>query len=344
MTTPDVSIVMPTYNKARYLDVTLASLSGQTYPSFETVVVDDGSTDDAESVVRRYDDQTSITYMRQENRGRSAARNTAVRAARGDLIIFSDDDRILSPSFVADHVSAHADRERVVLGRQRGILSRWGRAMTVEPRIEPLLAAHPHLRRELETPEEMQLITAEDVTTAFAETIRAWEIDEPYWEAKCVPVLEEFPDLERFRLGWMLGTTGNMSARRSQVVSVGLFDEVFKGWGMEDIDLTYRLATAGAEVSISQAAVNYHQIHPSAPTRLRELFRNLAYFKRKFDGIDVLLFLMVSQRRMTAGTAHAVSEECQRLLDERRPLIVDELKSRYGHLVESGPVELASVR
>ncbi|MGH2997612.1 MAG: glycosyltransferase family A protein, partial [Gaiellaceae bacterium] len=79
-----------TYNRAPFLVGALASAFAQTYDDLEVLVVDDGSTDETEAVLAPYADR--IRVVRQENAGRSAARNTAVREARGRYISFLDSD------------------------------------------------------------------------------------------------------------------------------------------------------------------------------------------------------------------------------------------------------------
>src|SRR3990167_8128796 len=94
MGTPRVSVVIPTYNYARYLPQAIDSVLGQTYPHIEVVVVDDGSTDESRDVLRAYGSR--IRWVQQERQGVSAARNRGVRESRGDLVAFLDaDDRWL---------------------------------------------------------------------------------------------------------------------------------------------------------------------------------------------------------------------------------------------------------
>src|SRR5512145_2898376 len=98
------SIIIPTYNQARYLPEAIESAIAQTYPALEIIVVDDGSTDETPNLLRAY--ATQITTLRQENRGLAAARNTGWRAAYGDYLLFLDsDDRILP-----DKVERHIER------------------------------------------------------------------------------------------------------------------------------------------------------------------------------------------------------------------------------------------
>ncbi|MGH7771047.1 MAG: glycosyltransferase family 2 protein [Candidatus Binatia bacterium] len=92
---PVVSVVVPTYNRSIYIRETLDSVLRQTFSNFEVIVVDDGSTDETETVLRPYLDQ--IRYIRQENGGAAAARNSGVRNARGAFIAFMDSDDLSTP-------------------------------------------------------------------------------------------------------------------------------------------------------------------------------------------------------------------------------------------------------
>lgn len=85
-----VSVVIPAYNSGKYLARTIDSVLAQTRSADEIIVVDDGSTDDTESVAKSY--VNKIRYIHQENAGPSAARNTGIRAAKYDWIAFLDSD------------------------------------------------------------------------------------------------------------------------------------------------------------------------------------------------------------------------------------------------------------
>jgi len=89
---PLVSVVMPTFNRARLLERAMRSVLNQTYAQLEIIVVDDASRDNTLEVVKAVQDDR-VRYIRHEiNRGGSAARNTGIGAARGEYIAFLDDD------------------------------------------------------------------------------------------------------------------------------------------------------------------------------------------------------------------------------------------------------------
>lgn len=89
---PIVSVIIPTYNRANSLSKTIQSVLNQTYTSFEIIVVDDGSVDDIESVVIKFNDKRIKYYRHVLNLGGSAARNTGIRNSIGKYIAFLDSD------------------------------------------------------------------------------------------------------------------------------------------------------------------------------------------------------------------------------------------------------------
>lgn len=97
-----VSALIPTYNYARFVGRAIDSVLAQTYADVECLVVDDGSTDETPAVLARYGDR--IRVIRQQNRGLSAARNTAIGAARGDLVALLDADDEWKPEKLARQV------------------------------------------------------------------------------------------------------------------------------------------------------------------------------------------------------------------------------------------------
>jgi len=93
MSCPKVSVIIPSYNQARYLGEAIESVLGQTYRNIELIVINDGSTDDSLKMARSYGD--SLRLIDQSNQGRSAARNRGIEAATGAFIKFLDADDLL---------------------------------------------------------------------------------------------------------------------------------------------------------------------------------------------------------------------------------------------------------
>ena len=107
---PLVSVIIPCYNQAHYLNEAIESVLAQTYPHFEIIVVDDGSTDDTAKVAASYE---RVHLIRQKNHGRPAVgRNNGFRESRGHYIVFFDsDDRLLPDALEVGvkHLEAHPE-------------------------------------------------------------------------------------------------------------------------------------------------------------------------------------------------------------------------------------------
>lgn len=103
-----VSVIIPTYNRARFLVQAVDSVLRQTYRNFEIIVVDDGSTDNTKEVVSQYASEP-LKYVFQKNNGPSAARNTGIKLARGEYIAFLDSDDLWDPCKLEVQLSAFCD-------------------------------------------------------------------------------------------------------------------------------------------------------------------------------------------------------------------------------------------
>ncbi len=94
----DVSVVIPSYNRAGLLPFTLDAVLGQTVPPLEVIVVDDGSRDDTAAVLTRYQPRVRVIVI--ENAGSIVARNVGLRAAVAPLVAFCDSDDLWRPDFL----------------------------------------------------------------------------------------------------------------------------------------------------------------------------------------------------------------------------------------------------
>jgi glycosyltransferase involved in cell wall biosynthesis len=106
--TATLSIVLPTYNRAKFLSQAFASIRGQTFTDWELVVVDDGSKDDTRELVEAFAGSVpqTVCYIYQENQGAYAARNTGMERAKGQYVAFFDSDDQWLPHHLQDCVKA----------------------------------------------------------------------------------------------------------------------------------------------------------------------------------------------------------------------------------------------
>jgi len=106
-----VSVIVPVYNAARFIQRSLRSALAQSYAHLEVIVVDDGSTDGTAEIVKEFTDPR-IVYCYQENAGQGPARNRGIRASRGEYITFLDADDYYLPRKIERQVSFLANEKR----------------------------------------------------------------------------------------------------------------------------------------------------------------------------------------------------------------------------------------
>ena len=93
---PEFSIVIPTYNRAHLICKTIDSVLAQTFQNFEIIVVDDGSTDNTDEVIKeKYGNHPQLSYYKKENAERAAARNYGTQKAKGKYVLWFDSDDIM---------------------------------------------------------------------------------------------------------------------------------------------------------------------------------------------------------------------------------------------------------
>ena len=116
---PLVSVIIPTHNRGQLLVRAIQSVLAQTFSDFEIIVVDDGSIDNTKEVVRGFKDPRIRFFHHEQNRGPSAARNTAIRAARGRYVTFLDSDDEYAPEKLQEQMCAlgknEGERDSIVI-------------------------------------------------------------------------------------------------------------------------------------------------------------------------------------------------------------------------------------
>lgn len=104
MTIPGISVIIPTYNRADCVGEAIESVLSQTCHPLDVIVVDDGSTNNTSEVIASVGEH--VRYIRQQNRGVSAARNRGISASRGEWLVFLDSDDIWLPDMLEKHLQA----------------------------------------------------------------------------------------------------------------------------------------------------------------------------------------------------------------------------------------------
>lgn len=113
---PTVSIVVATHNRADWLVRSLPRILALDYPAFEVIVVDDGSEDDTPALMQRWAARGVRSLRHSQARGASAARNTGIAAATGELVAFIDDDAVPEPDWLRRLVAAYTDESVGAVG------------------------------------------------------------------------------------------------------------------------------------------------------------------------------------------------------------------------------------
>lgn len=251
------TVVVPTYNRSDLLRSTLTALAAQTMPPdrFEVIVSDDGSSDDTPSVVAEFSSRLDVHYLFQPDEGFrvARARNMALRRARGTVSVFVDTGVLLHSTGLEAHCAVHerAEGPAAVIGYVWGFgddtagltahIDPCDADATISTLIERNL--YPDVR--------------EWYYTRYGEQL--WTLAAP----------------------WLIYWTSNASANTAALREVGLFDENFRSWGGEDVDLAYRLHRWGVRFELCRAAAAVHCPHPKSDTS--RVSENHAYFAAKYD-------------------------------------------------------------
>lgn len=289
-----VSIITSTYNKAKYLELTLAGFVCQTYKNFEIVVVDDGSTDDTQKIIKEYADKINIVYFRQENQGIASARNTALKLARGDYIIVIDDDRIPCPEFVYEHKRQLDINEKVLcIGKEGNVLSvfREGVILDFNNKIK-IFQEYPILQEV----KYYELLNADDIIKDFQYAIRRCFLE---YTSNSLQMEEYEKNFAEFYFAWSRAYGGNISFRRSMCKEEIYYDTQYVGYGMEDIDFSYQFYLQGFKYIYVEKAVNYHQEHPRGADEGRSMYKNVSYFFKKYQTLETILLKMDWENKLT---------------------------------------------
>ncbi len=232
------SFVIPTYNKKDPLKITLKALnnlSGYSQENYEVVVVDDGSPGEVFEFIKGVNRNYHLNYVyleRCEESCRARTRNYGIQVARGQYIVFIDDDIVVNSDYLEELDRYYRVSDNFVVNGLR-----------------------------LHCPSES--INGTDIRELRRTACRDANTD--VLEVRHMICNRLSYNLSAHKYPWLLTFTSNLAVPRKLLLEIEGFDENFKKWGGEDIELAYRLLKAGGKFVINNKIETFHQAHSVAP-------------------------------------------------------------------------------
>jgi glycosyltransferase involved in cell wall biosynthesis len=270
----NVGIIIPTYNRSKLLDLTLNSILSQNFEMnrLEVIVVDDGSSDNTEEIIKKYSNQLTIKYLFQHDQGNrvSLARNMGIENSEADILIFTDPGVLLDVNCVREHVNTHLNNSDCAsIGFVYGFGYEGDEDLT---ELEKLLKDKP----------------LGDVFNYLRRHEKFQDMREPVYK-KCKD------DLQSLQAPWALFLTCNVALTRKTLDEVGYFDERYdQNWGVEDLDLGFRLFKSNVPFYLSRRAISIHIPHDhesDVEAKFEEEKTNKRHLHEKFPSIETQLLL-----------------------------------------------------
>jgi glycosyltransferase involved in cell wall biosynthesis len=266
------TIVIPTYNNCELLNYTLKSISQQCFDvdTIEVIVVDDGSSDETIDLMKKYNSWLNLKYFYQEDKGNrvSLARNIGIQNASADIIILIDSGILLDDNFVAEHAKQHSlyGPDCAVIGYVCGF-DQYGKDL-----------------------ERIKFITDKD---NLAESIKKIRQNNMFKDMRDIYYEKYNFEINNLPAPWAFFLTCNVSISKSYLDRVGLFDEIFdQRWGVEDLEMGYRLYMNKIKFIVAQNATALHYPHNSSMSeKFDEEIYNKYLFHKKHNCLSTQTFL-----------------------------------------------------
>lgn len=272
-----LSIVIPTYNRAKILAITLACLCNQkTIYDYEVIVADDGSKENIEEIVREFESLLNIKYVRQKDYGYQlcAVRNLGLRAAKYNYVAILDCDMAPNPLWVQSYMELLAVDDNVAL---------------IGPRKYIDTSKHTYL----------DFLSQKSLINEIPEIITNNQVAGKVEQTKSVDWrIEHFKNTDNLRLcntPFRFFSGGNVAFAKKWLFRAGWFDEEFTHWG-EDNEFGYRLYREGCYFRSVEGAMAYHQEPPGKENEtdraagknitVQLLQQKVPYFYRKKEKIE----------------------------------------------------------
>lgn len=248
-----LSVIIPAFNRCSYLRKTLAALFRQECSvPFEVIVLDTGNDDTGDMIGELFPD---VRYSRREiSSNRSLIRNLGAEMARGEILVFIDNDMMVPGGYLEAHLHVHKEgNNRIGLAQRRALVEIPWEGVDVERFLDDftLMEHFPWFRSSLDD-----------------------------------RLIRQVPEQSDFRDDWFFCYSHGLSVSRELFERAGGFDPDFgEKWGLEDVELGYRLARLGGVFEVLRGVDAYHQYHGTQFERNRT---------QMLDNWDILLKKHVS--------------------------------------------------
>lgn len=273
----DASVIVPTYDREKELDLTLHMLTQQkTEYRFEVLVADDGSHDNTKMIAESYRDKLDLKYLYQPDEGYrcTAARNMGIRNANGKICILIDCGVLLATDAIQYHLKIHENeigQDCLVLGYTYANYpleereAREIRELVQEYDIDTVISKMPNLNQE-DSREKMYQMYGDELY---------------HWPAP-----------------WAVVYGCNLSIPRKFAEEIGMFDENFNAWGADDNEFGLRAYLNGVKIILERKASSVYYPHDSGNKMksdpeefIRKLNKNKEYIYQKFPLEEVRIWI-----------------------------------------------------
>lgn len=276
-----LSIIIPTSGREKILKRTLSSLfkGSSTYGEYEVIVVDT-PLDNTKVVVESFGRDFPIRYLSDRIKSRARPRNIGAKEAKGEILLFLDDDIIVEKNFVYEHLRFHSKSETIAcIGR------------TVHT-------------TESEDPFINYLVKDSTFLAAYR--------------------LIEDPDDVPFNFCY----TFNISIPKEDFIKVGLFDEEFCQYGLEDIEFGYRWKKAGYKIRFNPNAIGYHPFNIGKEEFIKRRYdvgRSAVLFYKKHGPDPVLMdYLHIDLAKRLTSKSELIIKKAREIIEEIETLLGDD--------------------
>ncbi|MEW6418474.1 MAG: glycosyltransferase [Nitrospirota bacterium] len=312
-----VSVIMPTYNRASYLKDAVESVLCQTFGDLELIIIDDGSTDNTEEIIKTYLKDVRVRYIKQKNSGAAAARNRGIAESTGRIIGFIDSDDIWMKDKLLIQMSVLQAFEEV------GVV-----CSDFSAKLQNRIIEQSHIRK--------YFSVFDDYGLSY----------DSVFEHKDVLHLHGFGEVAVYR-GRIYETmifgncilTSTALCRREVFDTAGIFDTSFET--LEDYDLFLRITKIFPAALVDRPLIsyNYGNDQLSGERMFGKLCNNLIeIYRRNLDGMPDRTFFLRHRRRIRQhwGRIHSMKAYSHFSKDE-----MPEAARFYGRSIASNPFNLS---